>query len=184
MKTELEKLIERIILEEAKKQEFAPAPKMGDIDPTPEDDKDRPFMDDRPKDGMDVSQHHKMMHAESCGKEHMSEEEDDEDTIEEINAIGAGGVSATSAGSAWDSNKEEHEHMWSGDEPDKFGKKNKSSVKKEEKIGKTGKNDSTTKFQMGSSLPDELYNRTNDGKPTRDPGVPGGKANKRDKKKG
>lgn len=38
---------------------------MGDIEPTPEDDEDRPLMDSRPNDGMDVSQHHKMMWAES-----------------------------------------------------------------------------------------------------------------------
>jgi len=55
----LKRLIESLV-----EEEFAPAPKMGDIDPTPEDDEERPGMKRRPDDGMDVSQHHKMMWAE------------------------------------------------------------------------------------------------------------------------
>jgi hypothetical protein len=58
-KSNLQRLIESII-----EEEFAPAPQMGDIEPTAEDDKDRPLMDKRPDDGMDVSQHHKMMWSE------------------------------------------------------------------------------------------------------------------------
>lgn len=41
---------------------------------------------------------------------------------------------------------------------------------KEEYIGSRG---GISYFQMGGSLPDELYNKTKDGKPTRDPGVVG-----------
>lgn len=115
MSSDLKRLIEALI-----EEEFAAAPQMGDIDPTPEDDEDRPLMDKRPPGGgMDVSQHHKMMWAE--GEE---PEEGDAEVIEEMSAIGGGGaglastgkVSATSAGSAWKSNNPEHELMWSGDE--------------------------------------------------------------------
>jgi hypothetical protein len=59
----LKQLIRKIIKEELAKEEFAPAPKMGDIDPTDESDQSRPGMKDRPADGMDVSQQHKMLHA-------------------------------------------------------------------------------------------------------------------------
>lgn len=46
---------------------------------------------------------------------------------------------------------------------------------KEEYIGSRG---GVSYFQMGGSLPDELYNKTKDGKPTRDPGVAGIKKKK------
>jgi len=47
-----------------------------------------------------------------------------------------------------------------------------------------GSNGGVSYFQMGSSLPDHLYNRTSDGKPTRDPGLGGsGKKKKKKKKK-
>lgn len=60
MSTDFKRLLEALVDEE-----FAPAPQMGDVDPTPEDDDDRPLMDKRPEGGgMDVSQHHKMMWAE------------------------------------------------------------------------------------------------------------------------
>lgn len=36
-----------------------------------------------------------------------------------------------------------------------------------------GKKNGVRYYQMGGSLPDNLYNRDEDGKPTRDPGVPG-----------
>lgn len=72
-KSNLQRLIESII-----EEEFAPAPQMGDIEPTPEDDEDRPLMDRRPDDGMDVSQHHKMMWAEGkIGSKANPEEEPD-----------------------------------------------------------------------------------------------------------
>jgi hypothetical protein len=74
--------------------------------------------------------------------------------MSEMNAIGGGGVSATSAGGAWGSNKDAHELMW-----------------KEEAIGKRVEH-GPTYFQMGSSLPDNLYNQKN-GKPSRDPGMMG-----------
>lgn len=38
-------------------------------------------------------------------------------------------------------------------------------------------------YQMGGSLPDELYNLDDKGRPTRDPGVPGLKRPKRKKSK-
>jgi hypothetical protein len=59
VKSSLKRLIESLV-----EEEFAPPPKMGDIDPTPEEDSKRPGMKRRPDDGMDVSQHHKMMWAE------------------------------------------------------------------------------------------------------------------------
>lgn len=59
----LRKLIRQIIKEELAKEEFSKPPKMGNIQPTDEPDKDRPGMEGRPEDGMDVSQQHKMMHA-------------------------------------------------------------------------------------------------------------------------
>lgn len=59
----LRTLIRQIIKEELKKKEFAPAPKMGDIDPTDEPDSKRPGMSGRPRDGMDVTQQHKMLNA-------------------------------------------------------------------------------------------------------------------------
>ena len=59
----LSRLIEQIVEEQAK-DAFAPAPKMGDISPTEEDGKERPGMAGRPKSGMDVDQHHKMLWAE------------------------------------------------------------------------------------------------------------------------
>lgn len=43
----------------------------------------------------------------------------------------------------------------------------------EELIGTRG---SVRYYQMGSSLPDHLYNLDDEGQPTRDPGVPGLKA--------
>jgi len=49
----------------------------------------------------------------------------------------------------------------------------------EEFIGKRG---GVSYFQIGGSLPDHLYNRTDDGKPTRDPGVVGLKRPKKKKK--
>jgi hypothetical protein len=52
-----------------------------------------------------------------------------------------------------------HDEMQSGDE---------ELPLEEEFIGKKG---GLSYFQMGASLPDELYNKTNDGKPTRDPGI-------------
>jgi len=59
-----------------------------------------------------------------------------------------------------------HNEMQSGDE---------ELPLEEEFIGKKG---GLSYFQMGGSLPDNLYNKTNDGKPTRDPGI-----GTRDKKK-
>lgn len=49
----------------------------------------------------------------------------------------------------------------------------------EEYIGKKG---GVRYYQMGGSLPDALYNRTDDGKPTRDPGVAGLDRKKKKKK--
>jgi len=50
----------------------------------------------------------------------------------------------------------------------------------EEYLGKKG---GVRYFQMGGSLPDNLYNLDNKGKPTRDPGVPGVKKSKSVKRK-
>lgn len=77
--------------------------------------------------------------------------------INEVCALAGGAVVATSDGSGFASKekqKEKHEKMWS-----------------EEKIGKSGPH-GVTYFQMGSSLPDALYNQKN-GKPSRDPGIAG-----------
>lgn len=74
--------------------------------------------------------------------------------ITETNAVGGMGVSATSGGNAWTSQKDNHELLW-----------------KEETLGKKGDH-GPTYFQIGGSLPDNLYNRKN-GKPSRDPGVMG-----------
>lgn len=38
-------------------------------------------------------------------------------------------------------------------------------------------------YQMGGSLPDTLYNLDDEGRPTRDPGVPGVKKHRRKKSK-
>lgn len=113
----LKRLIESIV-----EEEFAPAPKMGDIDPTEEPDEERPGMKRRPKSGMDVKQHHKMMWAE--GEE---PPEEGAETLEEMSAISGGAagmassgkVSATSGGNAWKSQKDQHDLMWSGDKPKK-----------------------------------------------------------------
>jgi len=51
-----------------------------------------------------------------------------------------------------------------------------SSMIKEEIIGTSG---GVRYYQLGGSLPDHLYNKTNDGKPTRDPGVAGLKKSSR-----
>lgn len=71
-------------------------------------------------------------------------------SVNEMNAIGGGGISATGGAAL-------------------FG------TQKEEVLGKRDKN-GPTYFQMGGSLPDELYNKKN-GKPSRDPGIAGLKEN-------
>lgn len=195
MTSKLKSLIKSIV-----REEFSKAPKMGDIEPTPEDAKDRPGMEDRPEDGMDVDQHHKMMWAEEIIRKEvksslkeisalgvggaqiisratlagmaggnifkMSPEADEqrykqmwvvgnrdyrdltkhidkvvkeevEEELNEMSAISGGGagmassgkVSATSGGNAWKKQDDEHELMWSGDEPNSKRPK-KSDVKK------------------------------------------------------
>lgn len=120
----LQEFIKQILFEELSSYSFAP--KFGDIDPTDEEDKDRPGMEDRPKDPMDISQFKKLMWAES--DEHQNEEEKEskegEETVDEACAISGGGaglastgqVSATSGGSGWTDHKPEHDLMWSGDD--------------------------------------------------------------------
>jgi len=53
------------LISEDSKEQFAPAPKMGDINPTDQSNKDRPAMENRPTDGMDIKQHKKMLWSES-----------------------------------------------------------------------------------------------------------------------
>ena len=137
--SELKALINEII-----KEEFAKAPKFGDIQPTDEKTGERPGMQDRPNDGMDISQQKEMLNSS-------------EEKLDEMCALATGAVGATSDGSGMESKekqKEKHEQMWS-----------------EEKLGKNGPN-GVTYFQMGSSLTSALYNQK-DGKPSRDPGVAG-----------
>lgn len=100
--------------------------------------------------------------------------------MKEASAIGVGGgsvqssnqISGTGGNPLGRNMSDQHEIMWSGDDPED---KNID----EEFIGKKG---GVSYFQIGSSLPDHLYNRTNDGKPTRDPGVAGLKSQKKKKK--
>lgn len=75
----LKKLIEALV-----KEEFSQAPQMGDIKPTSEDDKDRPLMDKRPDDGMDVSQHHKMMWAEDVQARNYHDEYSDQEKLVDV----------------------------------------------------------------------------------------------------
>ncbi len=80
MSADFKRLIEALI-----EEEFAAAPQMGDIDPTPEDDADRPLMDKRPKGGgMDVSQHHKMMWAEDVANRSYHEEDSEQERLVDI----------------------------------------------------------------------------------------------------
>lgn len=97
--------------------------------------------------------------------------------MNEVSAISAGGASLQPSGqiSGTGGNplgrdmSDEHKRMWSGDEPG-------SDRVDEEFIGTRG---GVSYFQMGGSLPDKFYNRTRDGKPTRDPGVGGLKKSSR-----
>ena len=54
------------------------------------------------------------------------------------------------------------------------------SLIREELIGTKG---GVRYYQMGGSLPDELYNLNDEGRPTRDPGVPGLKKSRRKRSK-
>lgn len=63
---------------------------------------------------------------------------------------------------------------------DHFQMEGQTEPIEEEYIGKKG---GVSYFQIGGSLPDHLYNRTDDGKPTRDPGVAGLNRPKKKKKK-
>jgi len=128
--------------------------------------------------------------------------------LEEFNAMGTGAVVGYMAPLGMDM-KPVHDAMWSGDKPEKKKKKlnsesnegigkaplfndDKKGLDKvhdemqagdeqlpleEEFLGKKG---GLSYFQMGGSLPDNLYNKTDSGKPTRDPGVAG--LSKKDKK--
>lgn len=69
------------LIESLVEEEFEKAPKMGDLDPTEEPDSERPGMKGRPKSGMDISQHHKMLHAESWEKITHSDKDDIEDLL-------------------------------------------------------------------------------------------------------
>lgn len=66
------------------KEEFSKAPKMGDIDPTEEPDSERPGMPGRPSDGMDMTQQHKMMHAENINRRETHDENTSMDLLVNI----------------------------------------------------------------------------------------------------
>lgn len=91
------------------------------------------------------------------------------------------GINLTSS----DFQTDDSRRVWSSFERDgvaqKVGDRHRMSDSiDEEFIGKKG---GVSYFQIGGSLPDKLYNRTNDGKPTRDPGVAGLSRPKKKKKK-
>lgn len=70
-------------------------------------------------------------------------------------------------------NKKKRPHRW-------YDTKKETAGVNEEYLGSKG---GLSYFQIGGSLPDRLYNLDKDGKPTRDPGVPGLTKKKRKKKK-
>lgn len=108
-----------------------------------------------------------------------------EEELEEINAIGTGavvgynlpvGMKPDYSKFGINNQKKKRKKQWY--DIDKFGSAENNVNIEEEFIGKEG---GVRYFQMGASLPDELYNRTKEGKSTRDPGIAG--VNKKRKKK-
>ena len=134
--------------------------------------------------GRDMSDQYEIMWSgdepeEGKKKKNLKEEILDEEDLDEFNAVGTGAVVGYTLPLGM---KPDYGKMGTKGKkrkrPRRWYDVHKESDLEEEFIGKRG---GVSYFQIGGSLPDELYNRTDDGKPTRDPGVAGIKRPKKKK---